>query len=77
MKEQWYTARRWYRITAPDGYECLEQASSPSEAKARASQRPGYQPVEALRAQVYEAERREGNWKALGENVRRMREKIC
>lgn len=48
-----------------------------SEAKEQASQRPGYQPVEALRAEAYEPEGTSGNWKALGENVRRMKEKLC
>ena len=77
MREQWHIARRWYRVTAPDGYQCLEQASSPSEAKEQASQRPGYQPVEARRAEAYEPEGTSGNWKALGENVRRIKEKLC
>lgn len=31
----------------------------------------------ALRAEAYEPEGTSGNWKALGENVRRMKEKLC
>lgn len=76
MREQWQTARRWYQVTAPDGYLCLELASCASEAKQRASRRPGYQPFESLRARPYIPAGTSGNWDALGENVREIKEKL-
>ena len=48
MKEPGGVVRKWFRITAPDGYQCLERASCAAEARMQASARPGYQPVEAL-----------------------------
>ena len=42
------------------------QASSPSEAKEQASQRPGISRWRPLRAEAYEPEGTSGNWKALG-----------
>lgn len=76
MNEKWHVARRWYQVTAPDGYMCLEQASSTSEAKLRASRRPGYQPVEALRVARYIPAGTSGNWNALEKNVQEIKEKL-
>lgn len=45
--------RRWWRVTAPDGYQCLERASCAAEARKKASGRPGYQPQEALRVEAF------------------------
>lgn len=48
------TSKRWYQVTAPDGYLCLELAYTPYDACRRAAEsRPGYAPAEACRAVPY------------------------
>ena len=77
MKEQWYEVKRWYQVTAPDGYLCLELAYTPYDACRRAAEsRPGYAPAEACRAVLHEPAGNSGNWDALGKNVREIKERL-
>lgn len=58
MTEPGGITRLWWRVTAPDGYQCLERASCAAEAREKASRRPGYQPQESLRVEIQISEDR-------------------
>lgn len=45
--------RAEYHVYSPEGYCCIEVANSEHEARQKASGRPGYQPIDALRVEYY------------------------
>lgn len=67
--------KAWYKVRSPSGYECLELAVGPGDARRRAASRPGYEEIDRLQVELYKPYAPPVNYDKMRASIALAREK--